>query len=101
MLVVVSGLPGVGKTTIARDLAVSMNALHLRIDSIEQALRNAGRKVEGEGYSGRAGLSSLGWRTTRYRYGSIGRATESSGDSVGTGELKYKLWRPQRESEPV
>lgn len=50
MLVVLSGLPGVGKTTIARELAASMGAVHLRIDTIEQALRNAGSKVEGEGY---------------------------------------------------
>lgn len=50
MLVVLSGLPGVGKTTIARELAVSMGAVHVRIDSIEQALRNEGLKVEGEGY---------------------------------------------------
>jgi predicted kinase len=51
MLVVVSGLPGVGKTTIARALAQATGAVHLRIDSIEQALRNAGRPVEGEGYA--------------------------------------------------
>jgi predicted kinase len=51
MLVVLSGLPGVGKTTIARELAASMGAVHLRIDTIEQALRNAGVEVEGEGYS--------------------------------------------------
>jgi len=41
LLVVLSGLPGVGKTTVARDLAVASGAVHLRIDSIEQALRNA------------------------------------------------------------
>ena len=50
MLVVLSGLPGVGKTTIARELAAAMGAVHVRIDSIEQALRNAGWRVEGEGY---------------------------------------------------
>jgi predicted kinase len=50
MLVVFGGLPGVGKTTIARDLAKALDAFHLRIDSIEQALRSAGWKVEGEGY---------------------------------------------------
>ena len=50
MLVVLGGLPGVGKTTIARELCAAMGAVYLRIDSIEQALRNAGSKVEGEGY---------------------------------------------------
>lgn len=51
MLVVLSGLPGVGKTTIARELARAMSAVYVRIDSIEQVLRNAGWRVEGEGYS--------------------------------------------------
>jgi predicted kinase len=51
MLVVFSGLPGVGKTTIARELVQATSAVYVRIDSIEQALRNAGCQVEGEGYS--------------------------------------------------
>lgn len=51
MLVVLGGLPGVGKTTIARELARAMSAVYVRIDSIEQVLRNAGWRVEGEGYS--------------------------------------------------
>jgi predicted kinase len=51
MLVVLSGLPGVGKTTIARELASAIAAVHVRIDSIEQALRNAGWTIEGEGYA--------------------------------------------------
>lgn len=40
MLIIFGGLPGVGKTMIARELARQIGAMHLRIDSIEQAIRN-------------------------------------------------------------
>jgi predicted kinase len=50
MLIVLSGLPGVGKTAISRELARAIGAVHLRIDSIEQAMRAAGWRVEGQGY---------------------------------------------------
>lgn len=50
MLVIFSGLPGVGKTTIARALAHDVDATYLRIDAIEQALRDTGVQVESEGY---------------------------------------------------
>jgi predicted kinase len=42
MLIILGGLPGVGKTTITRELARQLSAVHLRIDSIEQAIRNSG-----------------------------------------------------------
>jgi predicted kinase len=50
-LILIDGLPGVGKTSIARELARAIGGIHLRIDSIEQALRNCGVAVEGEGYA--------------------------------------------------
>ena len=40
MLIIFGGLPGTGKTTIARELARQIGAMHLRIDSIEQAIRD-------------------------------------------------------------
>ncbi|MGY3928532.1 AAA family ATPase [Aeromonas simiae] len=41
MLIIFSGLPGSGKSTIARALAQRVGAVYLRIDTIEQALRDA------------------------------------------------------------
>jgi len=42
MVIVFSGLPGTGKTAIARELARKVGAVHVRIDSIEQAIRDSG-----------------------------------------------------------
>jgi predicted kinase len=54
MLIVFCGLPGTGKTTLAKALAASLDAVYLRIDSIEQALRNSltmGGDVGSSGYA--------------------------------------------------
>ncbi len=51
MLIALGGLPGVGKSALAVSLARRIEAVHLRIDTIEQAMRNAGFAVSGpEGY---------------------------------------------------
>jgi predicted kinase len=39
MLIVFGGLPGVGKTTLAKAVAREWDAVYLRVDTVEQALR--------------------------------------------------------------
>jgi predicted kinase len=50
-LIVFGGLPGTGKTMVSRELAMRLAATHVRIDTIEQALRNAGLAVGALGYA--------------------------------------------------
>ncbi|MEW2478998.1 AAA family ATPase [Mycobacterium sp. NPDC049093] len=50
VLVVLSGLPGVGKTTVARHVSAEIGAVHVRLDTIEAAMTASG-------FIGRAG----GW----------------------------------------
>ncbi len=45
-----SGIPGVGKTKLAQQLAAHLGLVYLRIDTIEQGLRDCGLEVETEGY---------------------------------------------------
>jgi hypothetical protein len=47
-LIVFGGLPGTGKTTLARAVAEEHAATYLGIDAIEQALRSSGVVVGGE-----------------------------------------------------
>jgi predicted kinase len=50
-LYIFSGLPGSGKSTLAKELAGWLKAAYLRIDTIEQALRElCSIEVEAEGY---------------------------------------------------
>ncbi|MFC3675513.1 AAA family ATPase [Ferrovibrio xuzhouensis] len=48
-LIILGGLPGNGKTALARVLAKQLPAAHLRVDAIEQALLAAGSFPDGVG----------------------------------------------------
>ena len=83
MLIVLSGLSGVGKTTIARELVIATGAVYVRIDTIEQALRNAGVNVEAEGYSVAYAIAEENLR--------LGRSVVA--DSVNPWPLTREAWR--------
>jgi predicted kinase len=52
ILIVFSGLPGTGKTTIAKLVAARLSSLYLRIDTIEQAMKAAGaERIGPAGYA--------------------------------------------------
>ena len=53
MLIIFAGLPGSGKSTLARMVALRMQAVYLRVDTIEQAMHRSGfsnEQIGGVGY---------------------------------------------------
>jgi predicted kinase len=46
MLIIFGGLPGTGKTTIARELSSQLGAMYVRVDSIGQAIRDSGTMAQ-------------------------------------------------------
>jgi predicted kinase len=83
VLIILSGLSGTGKTTIARELARQIDGVHLRIDTIEQALRNAGVDVDAHGYEVAYAVAEDNLR--------LGRRVV--GDSVNPWPLTRAAWR--------
>jgi predicted kinase len=83
MLIILGGLPGVGKTTVARELARELGAVHVRIDSIEQTIRDAGVVVEDLGYRVGYAVAADNLR--------LGRTVVA--DSVNPWPLTRAAWR--------
>lgn len=51
MLLIFGGLPATGKSTVSLGVAQALDAVHLRVDAIEQTLRDIGYEVStDEGY---------------------------------------------------
>jgi predicted kinase len=84
MLYIFGGLPGTGKTALAQLLAREKKAVYLRIDTIEQALREAGVPAAGaEGY-----IAAYRVAEDNLRLGSFVVA-----DSVNPLEVTRSAWR--------
>ena len=87
VLIVISGLPGVGKTTLAAALARQIRACHLSVDTVEDALLGAGLQP--------------GWTTGVAAYEAVRAAAEQNlrlghtvvVDAVNDSEAARQTWR--------
>ncbi len=86
MLIVFSGLPGTGKSTIARELARRIDATYLRIDTIEQALKNSSLRIDPVDDAGYAVAFALAEDNLK-----LGRIVVA--DSVNPVEETRAAWR--------
>ncbi|MBC8131105.1 MAG: AAA family ATPase [Rhizobiaceae bacterium] len=86
MLVILSGLPGAGKTTIARLVCQRLGAVHVRIDTIEQALLAADDSVRMVGTAGY--MIAYGVALDNLRIGATVVA-----DSVNPLDVTRRAWR--------
>lgn len=89
MLIILGGLPGVGKTTIARVLAEITGAVHLRIDTIESAIKESSIDCAKECLDAGAGyMVAYGIAKDNLRIGNIVIA-----DSVNSVTITRESWR--------
>ena len=85
MLIIFGGLPGTGKTTIATELARQLGATYVRIDTIEQAIRDSetlNQPLEDTGYRVAYAIAEDNLR--------LGRTVIS--DSVNPIQLSRDAW---------
>lgn len=84
ILYIFSGLPASGKSTLAKLLARKTGSMYVRVDTVEQGLRDlCNFKVEGEGYR-------LSYRIIR---DNLALGVSSISDSCNPIELTRKEWQ--------
>jgi predicted kinase len=83
MLIILGGLPGVGKTTVAKHLAKQLKAMYLRVDTAEQILKKTAHLDGPEGYFVCYGIASENLR--------LGLTVIA--DSVNSIEVTREAWK--------
>jgi len=90
-LIVFAGLPGTGKSSIARGVAEAIRAVWLRIDSLEQAIRDSG-VVQGS-------LDDAGYRAAQaVARDNLCLGRDVVADCVNPWMLTRNAWRETRRS---
>lgn len=85
ILISLSGLPGVGKTTLAKELAKRTRSVHLRVDSVEGALKRSVLKIhpaEDAGYRAIAAIAK----------DNLLLGLDVIADTVNPLEISRRLW---------
>ena len=86
LLIVVGGLPGTGKTALATGLARVLDATYLRIDTIEQAIRNATTSADASDPAGYVVAHAVAEENLR-----LGRSVVADGvNPVASARLAWK-----------
>ncbi len=86
MLIVLAGLPGTGKSTLAKGLARELGAAYVRVDTIEQAIRDEGVGGKDLGPAGYLVGYGVALDTLRVGVGVVA-------DSVNPLRLTRDAWR--------
>ena len=85
ILVSLSGLPGVGKTTLAKELAALTRAIHLRVDSVEAALKRSVLRINPAEDAGYLAIASIA-------RDNLLLGIDVIADTVNPIEITRKLW---------
>lgn len=86
ILVSLSGLPGVGKTTISRSLSARSKAVHLRVDSVEAALKRSVLNIHPAEDAGYLAIASIA-------KDNLLLGLDVIADTVNPSEITRELWR--------